>query len=363
MTKLLIGLGVLIVIGALFSALQALRDKLFPREELPGETGAAHGMGQLRAVVHCTGGGVGFLKYNYQGARDCLAASRLPGGGPLGCDYGCLGMGSCELVCPTGAIQVREGVAVVDGERCTACGKCVEACPRHIISLERYEPKQHVSVPCASREKEETVSKLCADGCVGCSLCVSACPREAITVEEGLARIDYEKCDHCGLCAKKCPRRLIRVERVEELPEPEPPKPPRERRKPKRVKPALQLPQRKKGRKSGEKEASPEKPGEEKEDLSLEGEPTEDLLTGTETPETAEIPAGEELSPETGGGEQTRPGEPPSAPEPTGEEEPSPKGEEKRTSAEEAFQAFAQAVAAAGEALDGQGEEGPKSEE
>ena len=35
-------------------------------------------------------------KFEYVGIHDCVAASKLPGGGPAGCSYGCLGFGSCE---------------------------------------------------------------------------------------------------------------------------------------------------------------------------------------------------------------------------------------------------------------------------
>lgn len=236
MTKLLIGLGLLTVAGALFGALLTLWGKLFPLREEAVEEKPAGETQRLWAVVHCTGGGAGFSKYNYQGAQDCLAASLVPGGGPLSCAYGCLGMGTCAKVCPEGAIQVRDGAARVDGERCTACGACVAACPRHIITLEPVSPQRHVTVPCSSRDREEQVSDLCTDGCIGCSLCVKACPREAVSVEEGLARIDYEKCDSCGKCVEACPRHLIAVEAVPEPPKPEPPKPPKERKKPKHAK-------------------------------------------------------------------------------------------------------------------------------
>lgn len=164
------------------------------------------------AAVRCTGCGVDFSKYNYEGVKDCLAASRLPGGGPLGCDYGCLGMGTCEKVCPFDAIHVKNGVAVVDEEKCKACGKCVDVCPRHIIALEPYKTRKHVAIPCSSQAKGAVVTKVCTNGCIGCSLCAKACPKEAITVENFLAKIDYDKCVGCGICATKCPRHLITVE-------------------------------------------------------------------------------------------------------------------------------------------------------
>lgn len=126
------------------------------------------------AAVRCTGCGADHTKYNYQGVNDCLAASRLPGGGPLGCDFGCLGMGTCEKVCPFDAIHVSNGVAVVDEEKCKACSKCVDACPRHLIALEPYKTKKHVAIPCSSKAKGPVVTKVCSNGCSGCSLCAKA---------------------------------------------------------------------------------------------------------------------------------------------------------------------------------------------
>ena len=93
---------------------------------------------KMVAQVHCTGCGADKQKYAYIGVHDCLAAARLPGGGPLSCQYGCLGMGTCESVCPFDAIHVVDGVAKVDEDKCKACNQCVDICPRHIIALEPY---------------------------------------------------------------------------------------------------------------------------------------------------------------------------------------------------------------------------------
>ncbi len=386
MTKLLIGLGLLILFGALFSLLTALRAKLAPEKPSDGdapaepkETEKEEERTVLRAVVRCTGGGVSFTQYQYQGIRDCLAASQLPGGGPLKCEYGCLGMGTCEKVCPSGAIQVREGVAVVEGEKCTACGKCVEACPRHIIFLEPYGPKRHVSILCASPAAGEEVTQVCSNGCTGCSLCVESCPREAITVEDGLARIDYEKCDHCARCASNCPRHLIRAEKVGELPQPEPPKEPRQprpqkERPPKEPKPRREKPEKppKEPKPKKEKPDKPLKefglkkekpsrePGGEKEEketgkllkLKLEKKPRQELVL-----EKLPDRDGSKSDKAFEDSEKTL-GPAPKTESAAGSESGKEKREGPKTSAE-AFEAFAQVVAAAGEAL---GEKEPEKE-
>ena len=180
---------------------------------------------KMLAQVHCTGCGQNFKKYEYVGLKDCTAASILPGGGDLGCGYGCLGLGSCVKACPFDAIHVVDGVAKVDEDACKSCGKCVEACPKHLISLVPYKTKRHVAITCSSHDKGVDVRKSCDNGCIGCSLCVKACPKEAINMVNNLAVIDYEKCIGCGICAQKCPRKLITVDgKVPEV-KPAPPKP------------------------------------------------------------------------------------------------------------------------------------------
>lgn len=175
---------------------------------------------KMVAQVQCTGGCRGHEQYEYIGIQDCAAAARLPGGGPAGCSYGCLGFGTCESVCPFDAIHVVDGVAKVDVDKCKACKKCIDVCPRHVIQLVPLKTRRHVAITCSSKDKGADVRKICDNGCIGCGICVKTCPKGAITLENNLAKIDYEKCVGCGLCAQKCPRHLITVDG--KVPEPKP---------------------------------------------------------------------------------------------------------------------------------------------
>ena len=49
------------------------------------------------------------------------------------CEAGCIGCKLCERECPFDAIHVINNVAVIDYQKCTNCGKCVQVCPRNII--------------------------------------------------------------------------------------------------------------------------------------------------------------------------------------------------------------------------------------
>ena len=146
-------------------------------------------------------------KFDYTGDMSCTEASYVSGG-PKKCRYGCMGYGSCVKACEYGAIQIRNGIAVVDKEKCVACGKCVKACPKGLIEIIPCDNKYRVQ--CNSRDKGVEVNKVCSTGCIGCSLCAKACPKEAVQITDFLAQIDYDKCVNCGLCAGKCPKKIIR---------------------------------------------------------------------------------------------------------------------------------------------------------
>ena len=99
------------------------------------------------------------------------------------------------------------GVAVVQADKCRACGICVSACPRHLISL--VSEKQDVFVSCSSHDRGPVLRENCNIGCIGCTLCQKTCKHDAIHVVDNLAVIDYDKCVNCGECVAVCPRKLI----------------------------------------------------------------------------------------------------------------------------------------------------------
>lgn len=54
-------------------------------------------------------------------------------------------------------------------------------------------------------------NKACAFGCLGDGTCAISCDYGAITVENGVAKIDKKKCVACGKCVKACPKKLIEL--------------------------------------------------------------------------------------------------------------------------------------------------------
>ena len=146
------------------------------------------------------------VKYVYEGITDCAAAAALADGYKA-CRFACLGLGNCTRVCPTGAIQVVDGLARIDRELCISCGKCVSACPRKIIAM--VPASSRARVQCRATAKGKEVREACQVGCIGCGICQKTCAFGAITLVDDLPVIDYEKCTGCMQCVEKCPRKCI----------------------------------------------------------------------------------------------------------------------------------------------------------
>ncbi len=164
------------------------------------ERGVAH--------VHCRGGlSESIPKAIYQGIDSCAAAEKIAGGGKA-CVYGCLGLGTCKAVCPVNAIIIDEDHRrVVNRDKCTGCGLCVEACPRHLIEI--VPRKQIVLVKCSNKDKGSVAKKICSVSCIACKKCEKACEYDAIHVRQNRAWIDYDKCTQCGKCVEVCPTTAV----------------------------------------------------------------------------------------------------------------------------------------------------------
>ena len=160
------------------------------------------------AFVRCNGGTNAAKRYEYVGVKDCLSATKVAGG-PLECQFGCLGFGSCVSACQFGAMSIGpNGAAVVDPDKCTACMACIKACPRHLIDLAPASEKK-VRVACANLDKGKAAMSVCSSSCIGCGLCEKECRKDAIHVVNGVAVVDYDKCIGCKMCTKVCPRDAI----------------------------------------------------------------------------------------------------------------------------------------------------------
>lgn len=142
------------------------------------------------ARLHCAGGlSKARQVAEYEGYGSCSAA-HLVGGGGKGCGWGCLGLADCEVACDFDAIRMNgERLPVVDVDRCTACGDCVDACPRGLFEI---MPVSHaLVVQCKAPLEGEAARALCVVACDACGRCAQDAAPGLIRMVHNLPIVDY----------------------------------------------------------------------------------------------------------------------------------------------------------------------------
>lgn len=162
------------------------------RGEIAGYLGVDAGVAVKRvARLLCAGGSnVAAQQAEYRGVGTCGAAAAVAGGGK-GCVWGCLGLADCERSCDFDAIAMDEyGLPVVDPVKCTACGDCVEACPKDLFTV---LPLEHsLLVQCKNLIVGDDVVEQCRVACTACGKCVQDAADGLISVASGVAVVNYD---------------------------------------------------------------------------------------------------------------------------------------------------------------------------
>lgn len=161
------------------------------------------------ARLHCAGGNdVAVQVAQYEGYSSCRAAATV-GGGFKGCSYGCLGLADCEVSCNFDAITMGpNGLPVVDVDKCTACGDCVEACPKGLFEI--LPVRQRLLVQCKSILEGDSVTELCKVGCTGCTRCAADAPVDLIQMKLNLPVINMDRLDlQTEIATYRCPTGAI----------------------------------------------------------------------------------------------------------------------------------------------------------
>ena len=157
------------------------------------------------ARLLCAGGShVAVQQAEYRGLPTCAAAAAVNGGGK-GCAWGCLGLGDCAVSCAFGAIRMTDtGLPVVDPALCTACGDCVEACPKGLFTIMPLEHR--LLVQCRNLVAGDEILAECRVACTACGRCVLDSAPGLISVASGVAVIDYTKIELADPRAiERCP--------------------------------------------------------------------------------------------------------------------------------------------------------------
>jgi len=142
------------------------------------------------ARLRCAGGkNQAYQIAEYRGFENCRAAASVSGGGK-GCSWGCLGLGDCGIACDFDAIHLnRNGLPEVDIDKCTACGDCVEACPRNLFVLAPLAQK--LFVQCSTPLRGDAAMALCKVACDACGRCAADAAQGWIQMVENLPLVDY----------------------------------------------------------------------------------------------------------------------------------------------------------------------------
>ena len=133
----------------------------------------------------------------------------------MACEYGCMGFGDCCTECPFDALHMEDGLPVVDPAKCTGCGKCAEACPRGIITMEKMADGSLIYVACSSLDNTLRTRKACEVGCIACGICEKVSQEGFFKVEHNLSVPDYskqspERMEDIRAVAAKCPTKVIK---------------------------------------------------------------------------------------------------------------------------------------------------------
>lgn len=150
----------------------------------------------------------------YKGIRTCASANVYFGGG-MACEYGCIGFGDCTAACQFGALRMEDGLPKLVATRCVGCGKCAEACPRNIITIQEKKNDKLFYVACSSYDDIERVRAICKVGCIACGICEKLSPEKYFHVTDNLSHPDYskqtnEKAEEIAKIADKCPTKVIK---------------------------------------------------------------------------------------------------------------------------------------------------------
>jgi RnfABCDGE-type electron transport complex B subunit len=167
------------------------------------------------ARLLCGGGtNVAVRTAQYRGVETCAAAAAVAGGGNA-CAWACVGLADCMRACTFDAIFMNDrDLPVVIPALCTACGDCVEACPKDIFTL--MPITQKLIVQCRNLLEGAAADAVCSAACNGCGRCAVDSAPGLIAMVNGLAVIDYTKNDLAQPSATtRCPTKAIKW--VEEM--------------------------------------------------------------------------------------------------------------------------------------------------
>ncbi|MGM9522335.1 MAG: RnfABCDGE type electron transport complex subunit B [Oscillospiraceae bacterium] len=146
--------------------------------------------------------------------RECLPGANCGACGYAGCDGYASALASGEETkinkCVAGADKVAQALADALGAEFEDVVEqvAVVRCSGDCTATQDKMDYQGLS-SCAAAKLLFGGKGACSFGCIGLGDCAKVCPEHAITVIDGLARVNFSRCIGCGMCTRTCPNGII----------------------------------------------------------------------------------------------------------------------------------------------------------
>lgn len=154
--------------------------------------------------------------------RECLPGANCGACGYSGCDGYAAALSKGEAtettLCNPGGNDAAQAISAILGVEAGTVKPvaAVVLCRGHKENAaEKLIYDGHMS--CRMASQVFGGPKECINGCVGFGDCVAACEYDAITICDGVARINPALCKACKKCVKTCPKGLIEMMPLEEV--------------------------------------------------------------------------------------------------------------------------------------------------
>ena len=145
--------------------------------------------------------------------RDCLPGVNCGACGYSGCDGYAKAVAAGEAktnLCGPGGDKSAADIAAVLGVEAedvvekVAFVACNGTCD---VVEKKYDFRGHKT--CLTANMAYSGDRFCNYACLGYGDCLKVCPQNAITIKNGVARVDPKKCVGCGICVRECPNGII----------------------------------------------------------------------------------------------------------------------------------------------------------